>query len=62
MRLWLRPEVPAPVSVWTVLGTWSTIGECERYEKPLFLSDESRVWYEGTSCTQEQREGYIQYD
>lgn len=48
------------VSVWTVLDTWSTIGKCERREESLFLTNTSRVWYEGTACTQDQREGHFE--
>jgi hypothetical protein len=48
------------VSVWTVLDTWSTIGKCERHEKMQGLSDTRLIWYEGTACTEEQREGYWQ--
>lgn len=48
------------VSVWTVLDTWSTIGKCERREESLFPTNTSRVWYEGTACTQDQREGHFE--
>lgn len=44
------------VVVWTALGTWSTIGKCERHEESVLLTDTRRVWYEGTACTQEDRE------
>jgi hypothetical protein len=43
-----------------VLDTWSTIGKCERREESLFLTNTSRIWYEGTACPQDQREGHFE--
>jgi hypothetical protein len=46
------------VVLWSVLGTWSTMGRCERREAMVWHNKE--VWYEGTACTDEQREGFYQ--
>lgn len=47
------------LSVWTVLDTWSVIGKCERHEEQGFFPDDTRVWYEGTACTEEELEGRL---
>jgi len=49
------------VVLWTLAGSWSTIGRCERREASVWTSDTVDVWYEGTACTDEDREHYL-YD
>lgn len=48
------------VSIWSALGTWSLIGKCERREETttVFMAQTTRVWYEGTACTEADRERY----
>ncbi|MCD0446900.1 hypothetical protein LO763_25090 [Glycomyces sp. A-F 0318] len=46
------------LTLWTVLDMWSTMGRCERREQGSFLTSSREAWYEGSACTDEQREHF----